>query len=158
MMNEHYRRGTIYVVFRGRTGNQFFQYAFARKLQEITHIKKLVFDFSELGVNMSIGKYGTNGYSNALVSFNVVPYEHVDEGVSVRKDFITMIQYSIYRLRRKLCSTVGFKKSLKLEKYDSRLLQFLGCGRDKIVVAPPIWRNENPPVTDIYMTSWTILD
>ena len=114
------------MVFKGRAGNQFFQYAFARKLQEITHIDRFVFDFSELGINKSIGKTGSYGYLNVLDSFNVKPYEYVDEGIKYHGDIITTLQYIIYRLRRKLCSTIGFQKSLVLERYDSRLLQSLG--------------------------------
>lgn len=117
---------TIYTVIRGRTGNQFFQYAFARKIQEVLKIENLVLDFSELGLNKSIGKLGTNGYCNSLDDFNVVPYHYVDEGTTYNGDLITRLQYLIYRVRRKIISIIGFERSLKLERLDHRLLQLFG--------------------------------
>lgn len=64
----------IYLVIRGACGNQFFQYAFARNLQERIG-GELVIDYSAVKGVPGIWE----GSDNLLADFNTVPYRYVDK-------------------------------------------------------------------------------
>lgn len=76
---------SIYVIVKGRNGNQLFQYAFARRIQEMTG-GELILDFSEMGFNKSAGKYGPEKHmNNVLDYFSVKPYKYVDAAVITKE-------------------------------------------------------------------------
>lgn len=61
----------IYLEIKGRLGNQFFRYAFARVLQ----VKRGDKDKLVLGLSNMNGKSKNDGWVNSLSDFNVVPYD-----------------------------------------------------------------------------------
>lgn len=67
----------IYVDMNGRTGNQLFQYAFARKLSLITN-KELVFDFKNV-IDKGVDLKSEDTFIDNLKDFNVIPYESIIE-------------------------------------------------------------------------------
>lgn len=60
----------IYLELKGRLGNQFFRYAYARALQ----IKRGCKDEIVFGISNMKGRDPDDGWRNALADFNVVPY------------------------------------------------------------------------------------
>lgn len=60
----------IYLELKGRLGNQFFRYAYARALQ----IRRGCKDELVLGISNMKGRNPDDGWRDALVDFNVVPY------------------------------------------------------------------------------------
>lgn len=115
----------IYVIVKGRNGNQLFQYGFARRIQEMIG-GELVLDFSEMGFNKSAGKYGPEKHmDNALDYFNVMPYTYVDVGSNYKGSLFHRIQLLLYRFVRKLYTTYPGKADL-ITKLTSGLLQRLG--------------------------------
>lgn len=90
------------MIINGRSGNQLFQYAFARSIQEKTG-GELILDFSEMGFNRSQGKYGPDVHmDNVLDYFNVKPYTYVDVGTPYNRNITQKIQYFFYRVLRKV--------------------------------------------------------
>lgn len=115
----------IYVIIKGRSGNQLFQYAFARMLQEMIG-GELILDFSELGFNKSLGKYGPEkNMDNVLDYFNVHPYTYVDAGTAYKGGLFHRAQIFIYRLFRKLYVTHPNRVEAIADKTDG-LLQRMG--------------------------------
>ncbi len=116
---------SIYVIVKGRNGNQLFQYAFARRIQEMTG-GELILDFSEMGFNKSAGKYGPEKHmDNALDYFSVKPYTYVDAGSNYKGSLFHRIQLLLYRFVRKVYTTFPGKAEL-ITKLTSGLLQRLG--------------------------------
>lgn len=64
----------IYVMIRGACGNQFFQYAFARNIQEKLG-GELIIDYSAVKGASSLWE----GSDNLLADFNTVQYQYVDK-------------------------------------------------------------------------------
>jgi len=91
-------RNQVYVKLDGRLGNQMFQYAFGRKMQEITG-GELILDFTSHKINASIGHFGTNGICNSLIHFNIKPYTYIDLG-NYDKKRIPFIQRIIFKIAR----------------------------------------------------------
>lgn len=89
----------IYVEMHGRLGNQMFQYAAARKLQEETG-QKLMFNFKKvIGANTE----GTIGWEDSLKDFRVNEYEVVEhcnnlfEKISIVKQLVCMLYAVSYK-------------------------------------------------------------
>lgn len=115
----------IYVKINGRLGNQFFQYAFARKLQSQIG-GELILDFTSLNLNMKEGLLGQNGVENHLVNFNVRPYRYIDLG-NYDKSLIPSFQRKIFDFMRKIKPMTRRKWYVELiELMDHRLLQSFG--------------------------------
>ncbi len=102
----------IYLKIMGNCGNQFFQYAFARQLQEI-YGGELVIDYSLVNSTPDI----LNGSDNLLSQFNTVSFECVNDS-----------SRNPHRLLAKLIQkSVGF---LNLQAYTVRTYKFcLFCAR-----------------------------
>lgn len=66
----------IYIYMRGRLGNQLFQYAFVRALQEKNPGIKVLYNFDEIN---SMGKK-EDGWENSLKYFNVKEMKEMDNG------------------------------------------------------------------------------
>ena len=96
----------IFLRIMGNAGNQFFQYAFARVLQE-KYGGELVINYEEVVYDKS----SWSGSDNLLKEFNVVPYEYV---LSDDKN--------PHRFLSKLISKAECK--LKLEAYTVRTYRF----------------------------------
>lgn len=118
-------RKKIYVIVKGRSGNQLFQYAFARAIQEKIG-GELILDFSEMGFNKATGKYGPQAHmDNVLDYFNVRPYTYVDAGTGYDRSITQRFQILVYRLFRKI---YGFfpNKVESIASWSSGLLQRMG--------------------------------
>lgn len=116
---------SIYVIIKGRSGNQLFQYAFARSIQEKTG-GELILDFSELGFNKSEGKYGPIVHmDNVLDYFNVPPYTYVDAGRPYHRNLVQKFQYLVYRIFRKIYVRFPGKVE-KIAGATSGILQRMG--------------------------------
>ncbi len=115
----------IHTIIKGRNGNQLFQYAFSRVMQELTG-GQLVLDFSELGFNKREGKYGPQNHMvNALDYFNVSDYTYVDAGTEYTGGAYYRFQLFVYKLFRRVY--IAFPKRTELiAKLSSGLLQRLG--------------------------------
>ena len=92
----------IYSEVKGRLGNQFFRYAYARRLQiERGGDEKLTLGFS----NMK-GKDANNGWCDSLVDFNVQEYARTDKRLiyyygNFRQIIIASIFYFYLRVIRR---------------------------------------------------------
>ncbi|MBQ7072676.1 MAG: alpha-1,2-fucosyltransferase [Bacteroidales bacterium] len=115
----------IYVIIKGRSGNQLFQYAFARSIQE-TIGGELILDFSEMGFNKSKGKYGPRvRKDNVLDYFYVKPYTYVDSGTPYHKNLVQKFQFLIYRILRKVY--LRFPNRIEgIASHTSGILQRMG--------------------------------
>ena len=124
-MASSFRKKRIHVIIKGRSGNQLFQYAFARVIQEMTG-GELYLDYSEIGFNKKIGKYGPDRHmDNVLDYFTVAPYTYVDEGTAFNGGFFHSIQVLFYRLFRKIY--VHFPQHTEqIARFSSGILQRLG--------------------------------
>lgn len=115
----------IYVKINGRLGNQFFQYAFARKLQSQIG-GELILDFTSLKLNAKEGFLGHNGVENHLSKFNVKPFRYIDLG-NYDKSLIPSFQYKIFEFMRKIKPMTRRKWYVEfMELIDHRLLQHFG--------------------------------
>lgn len=115
----------IYVKLDGRLGNQFFQYAFARKIQSLIG-GELILDFTSLKLNASKGYYGENGVVNHLENFNVKPYRYIDNG-NFDKNLIPRIQYLIFKFIRKAKPMTRRRWYVEMMEFlDHRVLQWCG--------------------------------
>ncbi len=115
----------IYVKMDGRLGNQFFQYAFARRLQSQIG-GELILDFTSLNLNAKDGFRGENGIENHLDNFNVIPYRYVDLG-NFDKSLVSTIQFGIFNIMRKIKPMTRRKWYVELVEFlDHRLLQAFG--------------------------------
>ena len=97
-------------MVQGRLGNQMFQYAFLRALQEkgYDHEINLCFDF----VN------AVNGFENGLKDFKVVDYKSTNQfGLSLSQKIIKKINYSFLRRNR--------KTEIEEQKYEMSKIRLL---------------------------------
>ena len=106
----------IYLRIKGRLGNQMFQYAFARKIQEITG-EQIAIDWSDV---LSMHKADGDGWENSLKLFNVCPYINAEEIP------FTKLQKKLYDYCFKLKYYNNMKYLRWLFKPYSRLIQ--NCG------------------------------
>lgn len=90
----------IYLVIRGACGNQFFQYAFARNLQEKIG-GELVIDYSIVRRTSDVWE----GSDNLLSNFNTVSYQYVDATIP-KVDFCLRLIMKI----RQVFKLGGFEK------------------------------------------------
>lgn len=118
------KKGRVYVIVKGRFGNQLFQYAFGRALQEMTG-GNLVLDFSELGFNKANGNYNVPGAINGLDNFNISPYEYRDAGTGMPRDLSFRFQLFLYRLFRKTYTIAPSKLHPLIDKL-AKVLQLFG--------------------------------
>lgn len=84
----------IYLEIKGRLGNQFFRYAYARVLQ----VKRGDKDKLVLGLSNMNGKSKNDGWVNSLSDFNVVPYD-----ISEKR-----LVYKFGTLFQKICDSLFF--------------------------------------------------
>lgn len=106
----------IYVKMDGRLGNQMFQYAFGRQMQEYIG-GELILDFTSHRINSSKRIYGDNGMCNSLVHFNVKPYTYVDLG-NYQKERIPVIQRILFKIAR-------FLKPMTKRQWWIEIFEFL---------------------------------
>lgn len=78
----------IYLKIMGACGNQFFQYAFARNIQEKLG-GELIIDYSLVKDNRTLW----SGSDNLLKDFNTVPYCYESENKNHKNFFLKMISY-----------------------------------------------------------------
>ena len=83
----------IYIDMNGRCGNQFFQYAFARKLSMLNGNMPITVDFFH--VERWKEKTGFNDFCDQLCDFNTLPYTSVMGNGDSLKDFGTKKQIKI---------------------------------------------------------------
>lgn len=95
----------IYLQISGACGNQFFQYAFARMVQE-KNGGELVIDYTPVRKNSNIW----NGSDNLLQHFNVVPYKYLAEPDNKKLIWFQMIKV--------------IKKRLHLKNFDKRTYRY----------------------------------
>ena len=115
----------IYVKMDGRLGNQFFQYAFARKLQSLVG-GDLIFDFTSLKLNKKDGFDGADGLENHLEKFNVKPYKYIDSG-NFDSSIIPSHQRRLFNIMRRIKPMTRRRWYVEIvELIDHRLLQALG--------------------------------
>lgn len=115
----------VYVKMDGRLGNQMFQYAFGRQMQEITG-GELVLDFTSHKINVSAGIYGTDGICNSLVHFNLQPYTYVDLGNYDAKR-IPFIQRKLFQIARFVKPMTKRQWWIEIfEFFDHFILQLFG--------------------------------
>lgn len=81
----------IYAFIRGRLGNQFFQYAFVRALQEINPNQQVVYIFDEV---YKSGK-AADGWENVLQYFNTVNVNEVSD-ISVNLSLQQKVMMKLY--------------------------------------------------------------
>ena len=106
----------IFICMNGRAGNQFFQYAFARMLQEKTG-EDLVIDFRSVeSRNDSL-----NGWEDSLKYFNTVKY--ISSGSRKYCFWLRIITHFYGRLNQKRAS---FSEKHALELKNIKWLNFLG--------------------------------
>lgn len=71
------KKNRIYLKMEGACGNQFFQYAFARMIQE-KNGGELILDYRNVKKNKTLWQ----GSDNLLKDFNTVPYTYVDHSTN----------------------------------------------------------------------------
>lgn len=96
----------IYLKISGACGNQFFQYAFARMLQE-KHGGELVIDYQDVIEASNLWA----GSVNLLQDFNTVPYRYVEKWDNPKKSWIRLIN----KIRR----------TFDLKDFDKRTYKFM---------------------------------
>ena len=105
----------IYVEMHGRLGNQMFQYAAARALQEKNNQPIMLSFRKVIGANTE----GTAGWENSLKYFNVKPCEYY----MGKKSLVT--EYPVeYRL---LCYAYALFQTTRVILDSSHLLQWMHC-------------------------------
>lgn len=82
----------IYLSIKGRLGNQMFQYAFARALQEKLG-QEILIDWHHV-INSDRNEPGI-GYHNSLKDFNVKPFKSIEN--SKYKENMNLFQYISFR-------------------------------------------------------------
>ena len=92
--------GKIYLKMNGACGNQFFQYAFARIVQEKVG-GNLFIDYEYVRKCPTIWE----GSDNLLRDFNVVPYQYLEEA-----DNPKLIWFFFIKIISKLCGMHAFEK------------------------------------------------
>lgn len=81
----------IYVFIRGRLGNQLFQYAFIRTLQETNPLQEVIYIFNEVYQSGDV----QNGWENSLKYFNTVGVK--EETVhKVNLSFLQKVSIKLY--------------------------------------------------------------
>ena len=86
----------IHINVTGRCGNQFFQYAFARKLSLITGDEEFKFDF--FNVNRWRNQTDDASFDDQLQHFNVAPYTSVCDNENVFDIVASSRQKRAYKL------------------------------------------------------------
>lgn len=120
----------------GRLGNQFFRYAFAKKLQKYNPKEKLVFNFDFLN---SLHKNENDGHENSLRYFNTKGTDNVG------KIKCSLIQCVLLKIYWKLYPwSEPFKIRNQYEKKWVKLLEFfglyyLGLGYHPFRLKKPWW-------------------
>lgn len=106
----------VYLKIMGNCGNQFFQYAFARVLQE-KYGGQLVIDYSE--IHNAEGMWESS--DNLLKEFNTVPYKYtVDNHDNPKKYWAKIIAKLVKILRLKAYTKRTYRFCLFCAKYLER--------------------------------------
>ena len=95
----------IYLKIDGACGNQFFQYAFARMVQEKVG-GELVIDYQYVRSLKTLWA----GSDNLLEHFNVVPYRYVTKSENFKLIWLRILNF--------------IKKRLKLHDYEKRTYRY----------------------------------
>ena len=103
----------IYLVMCGRLGNQLFQYAFARKVQQETG-QDLAFDFT------AIDQVGNNEWRNYLKDYQVATYK------IVKKNEYFPVQRALYKFFKLIRPKNSLLKQYKFDEIIAKW--FYKCG------------------------------
>lgn len=103
----------IYLIMCGRLGNQLFQYAFARKVQQETG-QDLAIDFT------AIDQVGNAEWRNYLEDYQVSTYK------IVKKNDYFPIQRVLYKIFRIIRPKNGLQKQYKFDEFIAKW--FYKCG------------------------------
>lgn len=95
----------IYLKMNGACGNQFFQYAFARMIQE-KNGGKLIIDYQYIHNNTTIW----SGSDNLLKDFNVVPYKYVSKPRNLKLIWFYLIK--------------AIKKVFRMKEFEKRTYSY----------------------------------
>lgn len=118
----------IYIDMNGRCGNQFFQYAFAKKLSLLNNNMPIKIDFFH--VERWKKKTGFNDYCNQLKNFNVQPISEVLENGDTLKKYGSNKQNILFRYYSK-ARALSFKTRTNIfANIYQKVLQKFGVFRD----------------------------
>ena len=112
----------IYLQITGNCGNQFFQYAFARSMQEKLG-GRLYIDYSYVLQDKDAARLGSDGL---LRKFNTIQYYDVDS--IIKKEFINQQKLLLWiesRINKKGYKVGSYSKYLYIKKW-SKLLEKIG--------------------------------
>lgn len=118
----------IYIDMNGRCGNQFFQYAFAKKVSHLNNNMPITIDFYH--VNRWKKKTGFNDYCNQLSNFKVGTFtEILEEGDTLNK-YGSKVQVALRKQYSK-ARALSSKTNLNIFAYIYQFfLKFYGVYRD----------------------------
>lgn len=135
-------RTLIYIDMNGRCGNQFFQYAFARKLSMMNGNMPMQIDFHN--VERWRRKTGFDSYRNELSDFCTIPFQAVMESGDSLSAYGTEHQKRIRRMYAKIRAAQTHLKKLRLADKWQDYMQKHGVYRDdEFVIIPQKCKSED---------------
>lgn len=132
----------IYIDMNGRCGNQFFQYAFARKTSILNDDMAMTIDFYH--VDRWKKKTGFDDYCNQLISFRTKPFSEMISKGDTLSEFGSKKQVSLRKAYSKVRSLSFKLKTPIFANMWQKLLQKNGVYRDdEFSINPTKSSNDN---------------
>lgn len=104
----------IYLVLRGRIGNQLFEYAIAETIRQELSENTIIIDDSEV-VELN--------WKNSLIEYQIKDVQYIHSHKEMNK-YLSRIQIILFKLYHKVVSRVGFKSKFRIEKTISGLFNY----------------------------------
>lgn len=114
-MNRIKNNNFLYVPLKGRIGNQFFIYAFARSIQITKKNCKIIIDDSEVR---------KLNWENSLINYNLPDVEYVHDRKEIL--FFLPIRYFIYKIIHHFIDKKEYSEKFKCEKKLNKLFNKFG--------------------------------
>lgn len=136
------RKRIIYVMMYGRFGNQLFQYAFARMLQERLG-GEIWLDYSDIEKENIL--HPNEGWDNVLNYYKVKQYKYIGLAGYIRKN-MPQWQWFLFRLIKKIRPKANIKKEFYFDKHLYKIwfklgLYFYECNHGIAKYISPITNN-----------------